>query len=164
VFFSGYHATSGVLRTGPVTLGSEVFVSETSVLDIDTTMGDRSQLGHSSSLRTGQSVPAGERRHGVPAQPTSTNYRVIESGSRGTLRRFGYGAAQGLGMLMVLSAVSGALITLLTAVPRVTGFFQPSVSSLAGPAFYLSMAAVSAVVFFGGVVLWLAAILVLPRC
>jgi non-ribosomal peptide synthetase-like protein len=163
VYFNGYHATSGVLRTGRITLGREVFVGETSVLDIGTTMGDGSQLGHSSSLHTGQSVPAGERWHGVPAEPTTTNYQVIDSGPRRTLRRFVFGAAQAMGTLIVLSAAMGAVITLFTAVPQVTTFFQPTVSSLAGPAFYLSMAALSAVVFFGGLVLWLAAIFVLPR-
>ena len=38
------------------------------MLDIDTSMGDGAQLGHTSSLHAGQAVPAGERWHGSPAQ------------------------------------------------------------------------------------------------
>ena len=53
---------------GGVTLGKDVIVGEGSVLDIDTSMGDRSQLGHRSTLYTGQAVPAGERWHGSPGR------------------------------------------------------------------------------------------------
>ena len=41
-------------RPGPVTLGRNVFIGEKSVLDIDTAMGDVSQLGHASALYSGQ--------------------------------------------------------------------------------------------------------------
>ena len=53
---------------GGVTLGRDVIVGEGSVLDIDTAMGDGSQLGHRSTLYTGQAVPAGERWHGSPGR------------------------------------------------------------------------------------------------
>jgi non-ribosomal peptide synthetase-like protein len=163
VYFNGYHATNGVLRTGRVTLGRDVFVGEASVLDIGTTMGDGAQLGHSSSLHQGQSVPAGQAWHGVPAEPATTNYRLVEPTPRRMLRRFAFGTAQLLGALVVVSVLSGAVITLLTAVPQVTDFLQPSISSLGAPEFYLSLAALSALVFFGGLAVWLAAIVILPR-
>ena len=69
--------THGVIQTGPVTLGKDVFVGEKTVLDIDTSMGDGAQLGHSSSLHAGQAVPGGERWHGSPgaARPTWTTGR-----------------------------------------------------------------------------------------
>ena len=69
-FFIGYRAHAGLIQTGPVTLGRDVFVGEMTVLDIDTSMGDGAQLGHASSLHAGQAVPAGERWHGSPAQRT----------------------------------------------------------------------------------------------
>src|SRR5438876_142536 len=72
-FFNGYRAQSGRIETGPVTLGRDVFVGERGVLDIDTSMGDGAQLGHASALHSGQAVPAGERWHGCPAQPTDVN-------------------------------------------------------------------------------------------
>ena len=68
-FFSCYRAHAGLIQTGAVTLGKNVFIGETTVLDIETSMGDGAQLGHASSLHTGQAVPAGERWHGSPAQP-----------------------------------------------------------------------------------------------
>jgi non-ribosomal peptide synthetase-like protein len=163
VLFSGYHATSGVIRTGPVTLGRDVFVGETSVLDIRTTMGDGAQLGHSSSLHPGQTVPAGERWHGVPGEPTTTNYRVVEPARSGALRRFAFGVAYLLGALVLVSAAFGAAVTLLIGIPAVTDFFDPTVASLGGAPFYLSMAALSAVVFLGAVIVGLVLMIVLPR-
>ena len=68
-FFTCYRAHAGLIQTGAVTLGKDVLVSEATVLDIGTSMGDGAQLGHASSLHTGQAVPAGERWHGSPAQP-----------------------------------------------------------------------------------------------
>jgi len=72
--FTTYRAESGYIRTGSVTLGRNVFVGEGSVLDIDTAMGDGSQLGHASSLSCGQRVPAGKRYHGSPGQETDTDF------------------------------------------------------------------------------------------
>src|SRR5207249_9743643 len=59
--FPCYRARAGRIEIGAVTLGRDVFVGETTVLDIHTSMGDGAQLGHASSLHSGQSVPAGER-------------------------------------------------------------------------------------------------------
>src|SRR5258707_2518553 len=64
--FNCYRAQAGRIEIGPVTMGCDVYVGETAVLDIDTSMGDGAQLGHSSALLRGQSVPAGRRRAGVP--------------------------------------------------------------------------------------------------
>ena len=54
----GFRAEAGYIHTGPVRIGRDAFVGEASVLDIDTEMGDGSQLGHSSSLQQRQSIPA----------------------------------------------------------------------------------------------------------
>jgi acetyltransferase-like isoleucine patch superfamily enzyme len=79
VAFSCYRAHAGMIQTGPVSLGENVFVSESTVLDIDTSMGAGSQLGHASSLHRGQSVPAGQSWHGTPAQPCDTDFRAIHT-------------------------------------------------------------------------------------
>lgn len=76
VMLSCYRAHAATIQTGPVRLGENVFVSESTVVDIDTTMGDSSQLGHASSLHRGQSIPAGESWHGTPAQPCDTDFRA----------------------------------------------------------------------------------------
>ena len=70
-----------------MTLGKDVFVGEMTVIDIGTSLGDGAQLGHTSSLHTGQAVPAGERWHGSPAQPTEVDYRMVDPTDCGTLRR-----------------------------------------------------------------------------
>ena len=51
-------------------IGDNAYVGEASVLDIDTAMGNDTQLGHASSLQSGQRVPDGKHYHGSPAQET----------------------------------------------------------------------------------------------
>ena len=75
----GYRAQSNFIHIGPVEIGSNAFVGEASVIDIDTVMGDDTQLGHASSLQSGQRVPDGKRYHGSPAVETTSDYCPIES-------------------------------------------------------------------------------------
>ena len=82
----GYRAQSNFIHIGPVAIGSNAFVGEGSVLDIDTAMGDNTQLGHASSLQSGQRVPDGKRYHGSPAVETFSDYCPIE-GKNGTALR-----------------------------------------------------------------------------
>ena len=98
---SGYRAVDGVIQIGPVTLGRDVFVGEMTVLDIATSMGDGAQLGHSSSLHSGQSVPAGAHWHGSPAEPTTVDYCTVRSTRLSFLRRFLLPLLQLLFMLAV---------------------------------------------------------------
>lgn len=93
VTFSGYRARAGRIQTGPVTLGRNVLIGEAIVLDIDTAMGDNAVLGHASSLHSSRRVPAGQTWHGSPAQPSTTNHRVLEQSRRhrSTRRRFTFG-------------------------------------------------------------------------
>src|SRR2546425_7767554 len=90
--FFGYRAHGGRIEIGPVTLGRDVFVGEMSVLDINTSMGDGAQLGHASSLHSGQSAPAGERWNGSPARRTEVNYVRVAPARCSGLRRAIYGA------------------------------------------------------------------------
>ena len=82
----GYRAQSNFIHIGPVEIGSNAFVGEASVLDIDTAMGDDTQLGHASSLQSGQRVPDGKRYHGSPAVETTSDYCPIESMECGAFR------------------------------------------------------------------------------
>ncbi|MET7996741.1 Pls/PosA family non-ribosomal peptide synthetase [Amycolatopsis sp. NPDC005232] len=161
--FSGYHATSGMLRTGRVTIGNDAFVGEATVIDIDVEIGDGGQLGHSSALHPGQRIPPGERWHGVPAEPTDTDYKVLADASRGSLRRFGYSTVQLLATLVVGAALSGVLVVLLAEFPVVSSFFDPTRYSLSSSRFYLSIAAISAILFLAGVLLNLAVRTTVPR-
>ncbi len=101
--FVCYRAQAGRIEIGPVTLGRDVFVGDMSVLDIDTSMGDGAQLGHSSALLNGQSVPAGERWHGSPAQRTETNYVRVPPARCGRMRRAASGAFSLIGILLVFA-------------------------------------------------------------
>ena len=71
-----------MIQTGPVSLGKDAFVGEATVLDIGTSMGDGAQLGHTSSLHSGQAVPAGEHWHGSPAERTEVDYRTVAHAPR----------------------------------------------------------------------------------
>ena len=73
---------------------ANAFVGEASVIDIDTAMGDDTQLGHASSLQSGQRVPDGKRYHGSPAVETTSDYCPIESRKVGALRSAFYACAR----------------------------------------------------------------------
>ena len=74
----GYKAQSNYIYTGPIAIGDNAYVGQASVLDIDTAMGNDTQLGHASSLQSGQRVPDGKRYHGSPAQETQADYCPVE--------------------------------------------------------------------------------------
>ncbi|MFD1531720.1 Pls/PosA family non-ribosomal peptide synthetase [Pseudonocardia aurantiaca] len=100
-FLTCYRAHAGLIQTGTVTLGKDVFVGEATVIDIETSMGDGAQIGHSSSLHRGQSVPDGERWHGSPGQRSETNYRPAGAADCGSARRAVYSALQLLKVLVL---------------------------------------------------------------
>lgn len=118
-YLNGYRARSGVIEIGPVTLGEDVFVGERTVLDIGTEMGDGAQLGHSSSLYAGQSVPADECWHGCPAELADEehDYRTPGAASCGWLRRTWYAAVRLVLSFAVVGPVEGAVAILLWARP-----------------------------------------------
>ena len=125
--FTGYRAVAGKIQIGPVTIGRDVFIGDKTALDMDTAIGDGAQLGHTSSLHSGQRVPAGESWHGVPAEPTTVDYRVIAPAGPIRLRRFLYGALQLLSMFVVAPLIGAVLIALATSAPA-----KPAVTGVLG--------------------------------
>ena len=108
---NGYRAHGGVIQLGGVTLGRDVTIGEGSVLDIDTSMGDGSQLGHRSTLYTGQAVPEGERWHGSPGRRTDADYATVEPTPYRPWRRGWFAVSQllstlGLGRIHVGTGVT----------------------------------------------------------
>jgi non-ribosomal peptide synthetase-like protein len=89
-FLQCYRAQAGWIQVGPVALGRDSFVGERAVLDINTAIGDRAQLGHSSALHTGQVIPAGQRWHGSPAEPGAVDYLAVAPARCGWLRKASY--------------------------------------------------------------------------
>ncbi|MFF7385238.1 Pls/PosA family non-ribosomal peptide synthetase [Streptomyces griseoluteus] len=162
-FFLGYRAHAGYIQTGRISIGRDVYIGEKTVLDIDTALGDGAQLGHSSSLHRGQSVPAGEHQHGSPAQSTDVDYVRVAPARCGTGRRawFALGSLLQLFLLYIPLGVGGLYI-LFNAMPAVRRRLDPETAlparELVADAFVLSL-----VLFAGFVVLGLALICTLPR-
>src|SRR5438094_3104333 len=131
--FNCYRAQAGRIEIGAVTLGRDVFVGERSVLDINTSMGDGAQLGHASALHGGQSVPAGERWHGCPAQLTDVNYMRVAPAPCGTLRRAGYSAAALLVVLLLyLPLIEGGASLAIAAASSLAEVLDPSRGGMTG--------------------------------
>ncbi|MEU3029796.1 Pls/PosA family non-ribosomal peptide synthetase [Streptomyces incarnatus] len=163
-FILGYRAHRGRIQTGRITLGEGVFIGEKTTLDIDTAMGDGSQLGHASALHRGQAVPAGERWHGSPAEPAETDYLRVPPARCGTLRRawFGLGTLVQLVFLYIPLAVGGMYI-LFTAVPAIGSRLDPDTEDLAPDRLLADAALLSLALFAGFILVGLAVLYTLPR-
>jgi non-ribosomal peptide synthetase-like protein len=163
-FLSCYRAYAGWIQTGRVTIGRNVFVGEKTVLDINTSMGDVSQLGHTSSLHSGQRVRTGERWHGSPAQRTSVNYLRVSSKPCGRWRRFRFSAITLLCVFFLyLPLLEGGTFALLTAVPMLGNVLNPSTGAITTSSLYLDALVLSLVLFFGSVLLGLVFVATVPR-
>ncbi|MGW1028155.1 Pls/PosA family non-ribosomal peptide synthetase [Streptomyces sp. NPDC002577] len=162
--FSCYRAHDGLIQTGPVTLGKDVVVSEQTVLDINTAMGDASQLGHASSLHAGQAVPAGERRHGSPAEATVTDFRTVDAADCSAARKVRYTIGQLLAMLLVyLPLATGGVTLLLAVVPQLNSSLDTGSLPFSGWTFWLGALAASFILFFGAVFAGLVVLGTVPR-
>jgi non-ribosomal peptide synthetase-like protein len=157
-FFLGYRARSGVIQTGRVTLGRDVLISQKTTLDIDTAMANGAQLGHASSLQTGQTVPAGQSWHGSPATPTDANYRRTPAAQCSALRKVVYTFAQLFNRFVLLAPVFWVLIA-----DRLPDYLAIGHLQLNNPSFYLDVLTVTFVVFWGAFVLGLIGITTIPR-
>jgi non-ribosomal peptide synthetase-like protein len=166
-FFLCYRANAGRIEIGSVDLGRDVFVGEKAVLDINTSMGDGAQLGHGSSLHSGQAVTAGERWHGSPAQRTDVNYLRVPSAPCGTLRRASFCAFTLLFVfLLYLPIMQGSLKLLATMAPSLGKALDPGAASAdAGIARDLLIGAldISLLFFFGLVVVGPVLVVTVPR-
>jgi non-ribosomal peptide synthetase-like protein len=110
-----YRARAGMIETGYVILGAGSFIGRHSVLDINTALGERAQLGHSSALLSGQLVPPAEVWHGSPAEraPDGTVFQVVPPARSGALRRTWFCVTRVLLLLAVAGPVEAAAVSLL---------------------------------------------------
>jgi non-ribosomal peptide synthetase-like protein len=163
-FFNCYRAEAGVIQTGAVTLGKDVFVGEATVIDVGTSMGDGAQLGHSSSLHRGQAVPDGERWHGSPAQRTEVDYRTVDPIDCTTLRRAAYACLQLLGVLVVgMPLLLGGVAMLLLEFPNLATLLDSGPLAFTSTTFYLDALIGSSVLFFGSMLVGLLVVVTVPR-
>jgi non-ribosomal peptide synthetase-like protein len=159
----GYRARSNFIEIGPIDIGRDAFVGEASVLDIDTAMGDRAQLGHASSLQSGQRVPDGKRYHGSPAVETQSDYCPIAPMACSTPRRAIYATLQLVGLVGVAAPVSMLMLnTWYDVFSYVTGITSAHFHEIT-PAFIALMLIVSAALTIGGLLLGLAVTYAVPR-
>jgi non-ribosomal peptide synthetase-like protein len=158
----GYRAQSNFIHMGKVTIGSNAFVGQGSVLDIDTAMGDNTQLGHASSLQSGQRVPDGKHYHGSPAVETFSDYCPIEGKNGTALRGVIYVS---LILAAILMIAEPAVIIIIYHIwdlycpSTLTSLHCQAISSISTPL----LLALSAALFFGALGLGLAAVYVIPR-
>ena len=153
-----YRAHGGVIEKGPVTLGSNVLVSERTTLDIGASMGDDSQLGHASSLQSWQAVPAGQVWHGSPAARTNTNYLRVPAAHCSTRRRVIFSLLQLFSRLVLVLPV--AILGLAALLPS---YLDSGHLQLGALEFFLDVMAITLVLFIGGLIIGLFFVLVVPR-
>jgi non-ribosomal peptide synthetase-like protein len=166
--FHCYRAQAGRIEIGPVTLGQNAFVGEMAVLDINTAMGDGAQLGHTSALLSGQSIPAGARWHGSPARRTDTNYLRVPQARCGRWRRAGAAAITIIGIVFVWAPLLELGFGVLFAgVSSLVQALDPGVQTSAGVltswGLLVEALAFSAVLFFGTALVGLVAVGTVPR-
>ncbi|GAB2614530.1 hypothetical protein GCM10009696_20190 [Kocuria himachalensis] len=164
VYANGYRAHGGVIQIGAVTLGRDVIVGEGSVLDVGTAMEDGSQLGHRSTLYTGQTVPAGERWHGSPGRRTETDFGTVAAAPYRPWRRAVYAAAQLLATLALGRVMLGlAMILTVLAFPRVAALLESHPDAFTNWVFYADAVAFAGVGVLGGTIVTLIVMTTVPR-
>jgi non-ribosomal peptide synthetase-like protein len=109
-FILGYKARGGYIYTGPISIGKNAYIGVAGVLDIHTVMEDNTQLGHVSSLKENQIIPAGKHYHGSPAEETSSNYNTVEPRKCSTLRRMVYTALPLFGLFVLGPLVAASVL------------------------------------------------------
>jgi non-ribosomal peptide synthetase-like protein len=163
-FLNGYRAQDGLIQTGPVSLGKDSFVGEMAVLDIETSVGDGAQLGHSSSLHAGQSIPDGERRYGTPArQRTDVDYRAVEPTGVGMFRKVAYSIAELFAVVLPLSLMITAVVMLIRWLVEHPGVLDLGSGGMPDWAHLADFLLVSLVLFLGMLLFGLTHALTVPR-
>jgi non-ribosomal peptide synthetase-like protein len=162
----GYKAQSNYIYTGSIAIGDNAYVGQASVLAIDTAMGNDTQLGHASSLQSGQRVPDGKRYHGSPAQETTADYCPVERRECSALRRWLYAGiplATGFAIFAPISVM--ILYRLFPAFVELTSAARLDhvAPTLALASLTLEMLLVSFAAFFGSLLTGLVAVAAIPR-
>ena len=159
----GYKAQFNYIHTGTIAIGSNAFVGEASVLDINTTMGDHTQLGHASSLQSGQRIADGKHFHGSPAQETKSNYCPIDRRRCTSVRRALYSAFQLLSVFTL--AVPVPVLILNYWYPYFSQYSEgPSLSVVSWTSGLVPlMLLVSSALFFGSLLVGLVGVYLVPR-
>ncbi|MFE4834734.1 Pls/PosA family non-ribosomal peptide synthetase [Arthrobacter sp. NPDC056691] len=157
-YFLCYRARTGYIETGPVTLGNNVLVSESAVLDIGTSMGNDAQLGHASSLQTSQAVPDGQVWHGSPAVPSSTSYGRVPAAKCTSRRRVTYSVFQLVSRFVVF--VPAAILAFSGFLPS---YLHIADMQLNDPNLLFQLFVATLVLFIGTLIVGLLFVISVPR-
>lgn len=163
---TGYKAQSGYIHTGPVTVGNNVTVGEAAFLDINTSMEDGSELGHTSSLHAGQTAEARKSYHGCPAIETSSRYKFDDERSCSSARKLYYSAVSIFsGFFSVGTLLFLALLTLFYSYLGPVGDLQSAAAKLPPLTFTVTLIlAIITLAFFVSGLFWqLVKMIALPR-
>ncbi len=158
--YPGYTAHNGYIYPGTISIGSNVLICEATVLDINTAMGDGSQLGTTSALLEGQVVPAGAKYQGSPAEPTATNYNRVASIPVSDRRTGLYAASQvlSLALLSLPASVLSAVLVTKFGISTMEFVYWPGVAGTAA-----GLAAGAGVFYFGSLLLGMITVISVPR-
>ena len=161
----GYAAQSNYIYTGPVQIGSNAFVGEAGVLDINTIMEDNTQLGHASSLHNGQRIPNGKHYHGCPAQETTANYCPVEPRECTEQRRWIYAGVLLAAAFLLIPIPAVAVLAWFPDFSRQIGAaqFSDDPSALSLLLLTAQTLLITFATFFSGVIFGLLGIAIIPR-
>ncbi|RZT85585.1 non-ribosomal peptide synthetase-like protein [Pseudonocardia sediminis] len=159
-----YRARDGAIETGSVTLGTDVFVGEATVLELGTRIDDGGQLGHTSALLSGQVVPAGERWHGSPARPAGVNYCTVPPAPCRRLRKVVYSVLLLVGTVGFAVPVGlGGLAFLLREIPQLASLLAPGPDAFRHWYFYAEILGLTLALMSGVLLVAFVAVLTVPR-
>jgi non-ribosomal peptide synthetase-like protein len=162
--FLCYRAHAGRIQTGPVTLGQDVYIGEMTVFDINTSMGNEAQLGHTSALQRGQTIPDGQRWHGSPAQRTQMNYVRVAPARCGPLRRISFGFFSLFMLFFVYIPLAiAAFYLLVTWIPPLAKLLISDANEVVSPDLYIYALIFSLAFFFGFAIIRLVVVFTIPR-
>ena len=127
------------------------------MLDIDTSIGDGAQLGHSSSLQRGQAFRTASAGTDRPAEPTTADYCKVPHCER-RARSAALRSAEAVQLLLLFGPSSTAAVAPVPQLPA-----SMSATTVRNSIGLLSPSA-PRVTLFGCVALGLFAVTVVPRC
>jgi non-ribosomal peptide synthetase-like protein len=159
-----YRARAGWIESGPVRIGKDAVVGEMTVLDIDTSIGDGAQIGHSSSLLAGQSIPAGEHWHGSAArQTTAVDYAAVEPARCSLLRKTVYCLITMLPSFVLAPALMAIIAQIVVWLAGRPYFASLEAAAFGHHEFYRDALIASTALFLVGIILGLVSVVTIPR-
>ncbi len=160
VVFTGYTACNGYLYPGTISIGSNALICEATMLDIFTSISDRSQLGITSALLEGQAIPADAIYQGSPAEPCKSNFDRVAPCKPSPLRELVFSTAQLYTHCFVTMPCLVLIVSLVFDLVISTVGFDTKSSGL----LFLERAAASAgFIYFGELLLLMLVVLIIPR-